>query len=172
MKIENKSRLFKILGGSVLAFIVAVSIVFVGIAAKNLSADLAVDVDDDGDFAVETDDFSVSTGGGNDTQPDCGGSNCLSVPGADEYKGIASTGSFRTALIKWTNFFLGFLTLIAMIAMIYAGFLYITAMGNDEQAKKAKNIVVWVVLGIIIILLAFALVNTIITTGPTGSDLS
>lgn len=121
---------------------------------------------------VSTDGFSFSTGGGIAKQPGCGGNDCLVAPDPDEYAGIVISGTttFRAAILKWTNFFLGFLALIAMIFLIYAGFLYVTAMGNDDQAKKAKNIIVWVVVGIIVIMIAYALVNTLITTGPTGRD--
>ena len=121
-------------------------------------------------ISVQTDNFSLNTGGGSSSQPGCGSSNCLVAPDAGEYKGIAVEESFRQFLITWTNFFLQFLALIAMIALIYAGFLYVTAAGNDEQAGKAKKIIGWVVIGIIVILLAYALVNALITKAPTGSD--
>lgn len=124
-------------------------------------------------FSLDTGNISINGGsaGGSSAQPGCGeDSNCMTVPEASVYKGIAIETSFREFLIKWTNFFLGFLTLIAMIALIYAGFLYVTAGGNDEQVNKAKKTVIWVVMGIIIILLAYALVNTLITTGPKGDD--
>ena len=113
----------------------------------------------------------IGEGGGSGDQPGCGGGDCLVVPGSSEYDGIADESSFRQALITWTNFFLGFLALVAMIALIFAGFLYITAAGNEEQAGKAKKIIIWVVVGIIVILLAYALVNTLIEKGPTGSDM-
>ena len=125
----------------------------------------------DGGISVGTDDwsFGLGTGGASD-QPGCSGSNCLSAPSAGNYKGIATTGSLTEAILNWTNFFLGFFALIAMVALIYSGFLYVTAAGNDEQAGKAKKIIIWVVIGIIVILLAYALVNNLITKGPTGSD--
>lgn len=155
-------------------FMVLSLIVLGGVTAKNLSASFDLDIGGDGDFGLDLGlgDNNISIGGGGEKkQPGCGESNCLSVPDSDEYGNIAVTGSFREAIIKWTNFFLGFLGLVAMIALIFAGFLYVTSLGNEEQAKKAKNIIVWVVLGIVVILVAFAMVNTLITDGPTGSDL-
>lgn len=112
--------------------------------------------------------FNSSPTLASDTAPGCGSDDCLSVPGASEYSGIAAQTSFREALITWTNFFLGFLSLVAMIALIYSGFLYVTAAGNDEQTGKAKKIIIWVVIGIMVILLAYALVNTLIEDAPTG----
>lgn len=120
-------------------------------------------------FGVETEDFSLNVGGDQD-KPGCRGQDCLKVPDPKEYPSITAQTEFRTSLITWTNFFLGFLALIAMIALIAAGFLYVTAGGGQEQTDKAKKIVIYVVVGIIVILLAYALVNTLITTGPKGQD--
>ena len=172
MKNKNKSRIFNLAAGLVIVFVIVVLSISGRIVAKNLSADFDLDIGSGGGIDLDIGNTSISIGGGgDDTQPGCGSSNCLTVPDADNLPGIAFEGSLREMILKWVNFFLGFLGLIAMIALIYAGFLYVTSLGNDEQAKKAKNIIIWVVLGIIIILLAFALVNTLITTGPTGSDL-
>ena len=94
----------------------------------------------------------------------------MPLPGT--FKGISSEISARETILKWVNFALGFLALIAMIALIAAGFMYITAMGDNEQTDKAKKIILYVIIGIFIILIAYALVNTLIETGPKGSDLA
>lgn len=67
------------------------------------------------------------------------------------------------------NFFLFFLGLVATIMVIYGGVLYVTAAGNDEQAGKAKNVILYAVAGIIVILLSFALVNTVILGAGQGT---
>lgn len=105
-------------------------------------------------------------------QPGCGKSgNCLTVPAAGEFRGVSNETSLRQAILKWVNFALGFLMLIAMIAILYSGFLYITARGEDEQAGKAKKGIIFTTIGIIVVLLAYSYVNTLITKGPQGSDL-
>ena len=195
MKSKNESRFSKKLAISILVFVLVGLVGLGNLAAKNLKAEIDISLGDifDGvglglelagvtdshdDYYYDSyydpyyDSYNSSGGGGNATQPDCGSSDCLTVPGTGEYKGISTLSSLREAILTWTNFFLGFLALIAMLALIYAGFLYVTTLGNEEQAKKAKNIVAWVVIGIIVIFLAYALVNTLITTGPTGSDLT
>lgn len=137
---------------------------------KTQSDSLTADVS----LGVSTSNLSigVQTGGGSASQPGCDTSNCLTVPSTDSYKGITNLTGLRQAILNWVNFALGFLSLIAMIALIYAGFLYVTSMGEDEQAGKAKKIIIYVVIGIVVILLAYALVNTLIEDGPTGSDLT
>lgn len=78
-------------------------------------------------------------------------------------------GSARTAIRVIVNYFLFFLGLIATIMVIYGGFLYITSGGDDAGAEKGKKILIYSAIGIIIILVSYALVNTIIETG-TGNE--
>jgi hypothetical protein len=72
-----------------------------------------------------------------------------------------SEGSFRTILRTIINFVLYFLGLIATIMVIYGGFLYITSQGEDTD--KAKKVLMYAAIGIVIILISFALVNTLLT---------
>jgi hypothetical protein len=72
-----------------------------------------------------------------------------------------SEGSFRTILRTIINFVLYFLGLVATIMVIYGGFLYITSQGEDTD--KAKKVLMYAAIGIVIILISFALVNTLLT---------
>ncbi|EKD93964.1 MAG: hypothetical protein ACD_28C00014G0001 [uncultured bacterium] len=78
-------------------------------------------------------------------------------------------GSFRTLARTIVNFFLYFLGFVATIMVIYGGILYVTSAGNDENVGKAKKILLYALVGIIVILLSFAIVNTVLTAG-TGSS--
>jgi hypothetical protein len=78
-------------------------------------------------------------------------------------------GSAIGMLTGWTNFVLPFVSVIAIVALIYAGFLYLTSFGNEEQSGKAKKIIMWVVLGIILIVSAYAIVNTLVETDNSAS---
>ncbi len=77
--------------------------------------------------------------------------------------------SLRGIVLTIINFALGFLGLVAVIMVIYAGFLYLTSQGNDEATGNAKKIIQYSVVGIILILASFALVNTLLaaTSGAT-----
>jgi hypothetical protein len=74
-------------------------------------------------------------------------------------------GSFRTALTTIVNYFLFFLGLVATIMIIYGGFLYITAGGDDAGAEKGKKILLYAAIGLIVVLISYALVNTILGAG-------
>jgi len=51
---------------------------------------------------------------------------------------------------------------LAVIAFVYAGFLYLTAGGSEGQIKKAHSVFGKVLIGFIIILSAWLIVNTIL----------
>jgi len=60
------------------------------------------------------------------------------------------------------NWSVGAGALVAFIFLIVAGFLYLTAGGNAEQAKKGLQGVLNAVIGLIIIMLAWVILNAII----------
>ncbi len=70
------------------------------------------------------------------------------------------------ALITLFDNILNFLILIsipiAAVMFAYAGWLYLSAGGNTEKVKKAHGIFAAVAIGIIIILVAWLIVNTIL----------
>ena len=78
------------------------------------------------------------------------------------------SGSARQAIRVVVNYFLFFLGLIATVMVIYGGFLYITSAGDDGGAEKGKKILIYAATGIIIILISYALVNTLLQAG-TGN---
>ncbi|MBU1992239.1 MAG: hypothetical protein ABH856_02190 [Patescibacteria group bacterium] len=85
---------------------------------------------------------------------------------------VEATGgeaSARSLIVNIINFFLFFLGLIATIMIIYGGVTYVTAGGEQEKIESAKKIIMYAVIGIIIVLLSFAIVNTILQSG-TGSE--
>ena len=80
-------------------------------------------------------------------------------------------GSFRSLVLLVVNFFLGFLGLLAVIMIIYGGFLYISSAGEQEKIDSAKKILMYAVVGIVVIIISFALVNTLLGgLATTGSD--
>lgn len=46
-----------------------------------------------------------------------------------------------------------------LIALVIGGYQYMTSAGNEEQAQKAKNTLIWAVIGIIVVALASAAVS-------------
>ncbi len=63
---------------------------------------------------------------------------------------------------KGINTILGLVGSIALIMFIYGGFVWMTAAGNKESVTKGKDIIVWSVMGLAVIFLAYAVVNFIL----------
>ncbi len=94
----------------------------------------------------------------------------LSVPDEAQYaEGLVRETNLRDFIINVTNFILGFLGLIAILIIIYGGFLYLTATGEQEKAEKGKKSVTYAIIGIVLILGSYAIVNTVLQA-PTGED--
>lgn len=77
-------------------------------------------------------------------------------------------GDFRMAALTLLNFFLFFLGLVATGFVIYGGFLYVTSQGDDGNVETAKKILMFAAIGILVILVSFALINTLLQSG-TGN---
>lgn len=58
--------------------------------------------------------------------------------------------------------FLSFAGLIALAAVIWGGFTYITSAGDDSKAEKGKKIVLYALVGLMLIGLAAVVVNIVI----------
>ncbi|MFH0837719.1 MAG: hypothetical protein V1880_00425 [Patescibacteria group bacterium] len=82
--------------------------------------------------------------------------------------GITHTENFGDFIKKLVNFSLPYLVLAAFVGYVVAGFMYVTAFGNDEQLQKAKKILIWVSLGLILVILSYAITNLLTGELVTG----
>lgn len=71
--------------------------------------------------------------------------------------GLTKKEASATSLNKVFNVFYFFAGVIAVILIIYAGFMYVTSAGDAGKVTKAKNIIAASIIGIIIIILAYAI---------------
>lgn len=70
-------------------------------------------------------------------------------------------GDFETFIIGVIEVLLVFLLPIVVIYIIYAGFLFVTAQGNETQLSKAKNALLYGLIGGAIVVGALAIVEII-----------
>jgi type IV secretion system pilin len=88
------------------------------------------------------------------------GDNPSEVAGA-----TGGEGSLRQLVLTMINYFLGFLGILAVIMVIYGGVTYVISAGEDEKMQSAKKIIMYAVIGIIIVLVSFALIRMVINAG-------
>jgi hypothetical protein len=69
----------------------------------------------------------------------------------------------RTAAVSLVRLLMTFLGIIAVVIILYGGFVWLTAAGNEDKVASAKKIIAAGVIGLIIILAAFLIVNFVIT---------
>ncbi|MCX6739856.1 MAG: pilin [Candidatus Parcubacteria bacterium] len=60
-------------------------------------------------------------------------------------------------IAKVINAALGILGIVFVILMIYGGYTWMTAMGTEEKIKKAKAVITQAVIGLVIIISAYAI---------------
>ena len=99
--------------------------------------------------------------------------------GVDTGSDLGATFSLGTgtdvkkAIINIVGFLLTFLGLIAVIIILYGGFLWMTSAGNEERVTSARSTLTAGLIGLIIILAAFAItqfvINTVITQVTNGA---
>ena len=58
--------------------------------------------------------------------------------------------------------------IIFLLLMMYGGYLWMTAQGNDQQVEKAKRIIVSAILGLAIVMAAYAISWFIINAFQAG----
>ena len=91
-------------------------------------------------------------------------------------KGIGATGAGSSngpkletiiANIIQTMFFI--IGVLAVIVIIYSGFLFIVASGNPQTIQKAKTSIVYAVVGLVVAIMAYAIVGFVVNTFQGGS---
>jgi heme/copper-type cytochrome/quinol oxidase subunit 2 len=74
-----------------------------------------------------------------------------------------ATGDPRTAAMSLVKLLMTFLGIIAVVIMLYGGFIWMTAAGNEDKVDQAKKLIAAGIIGLIIILAAFLIVNFVVT---------
>jgi len=83
--------------------------------------------------------------------------NGLEKTAEDTYDTGVSQSSLGQTIADILNTLFSVLGVIFLLLVIYSGFLWMTARGNDEQVAKAKKILEQVVIGIIIVVAAYGI---------------
>lgn len=75
----------------------------------------------------------------------------------------------RLTIASIINVALGLLGIIAVIIIIYAGFLWMTAGGNDDKIKEARTMLINGLIGLIIIITSYAVARFVLNALVTAT---
>jgi hypothetical protein len=87
-----------------------------------------------------------------------------------EGTGIIAEGDVTSTVIKIVNYLLGFIGLILTIIVIYAGLKLIFSGGDDEELGNTKKILLYALLGVVIIILSYKIVQLMTLRDPGVGD--
>jgi uncharacterized membrane protein YjgN (DUF898 family) len=73
------------------------------------------------------------------------------------------TAPLQATVARIINAALGLLGLVAVVIILIGGFKWMTAMGNDDNVKKAKALIIQGVIGLIIVVCAYAIAQFVLS---------
>ncbi len=91
--------------------------------------------------------------------------------GESEAGQMETTGWLGSTAGAVINVFLGLLGIIFLVLILYGGFLWMTAAGNEERIKKATQVIGRAVIGLIIVAMAYGITYFVlraVTNATTG----
>lgn len=96
--------------------------------------------------------------------PDCtDGIDCITTGANNAKTGGAKSSDLTSVFQLVTNILLFLIGAISVIMIVVGGIKYTTSNGNAEQIKSAKNTIMYAIVGVIVAILAYAVVNFVIT---------
>ncbi len=72
-------------------------------------------------------------------------------------------GDLKTTIMKIINVVLGFLGVVAIIIIVIGGFKWMTCGGSEEKTTEARELIIAGIIGLAIILAAYAIANFVIS---------
>jgi hypothetical protein len=121
-----------------------------------------------------TDQCDIKAGACDKASPECGGGGITHGTGA-AYKPLTGSSvislplpgsdiSPATVIGRVIKQILGIVGSLAFLMFVYGGFTWMTAGGNEERIKTARETIVWATLGLIAIFMAYGIVSYLITS--------
>ena len=85
-----------------------------------------------------------------------------SVGTAGTSAGLSGASDLPTIVGRGVGILLGILGIVFVVLVVYAGFLYMTAQGEETNVKKAKKLLTNAVIGLVLIVSAYAITQGVI----------
>ena len=78
-----------------------------------------------------------------------------------QIKNPIGCGKIDECILKVVDYVLGLAGVLALAGIVYGGFMYITAAGNQDRVESGKSAVTYSVIGLIVIGLSYAVLQFI-----------
>ena len=76
--------------------------------------------------------------------------------------GSQQQADLPTMIGRIINIALGFIGILLLVYLVYGGFLWMTSGGSDEGVKKAQTMIKNAIIGLVIVIAAFAISNFVL----------
>jgi len=83
--------------------------------------------------------------------------NLLIFEEEDVYHSPSRENPLQTTIVNIVGYILGLLGLLFLILVLYGGFAWLLSGGNEERVKKARDIILHGIIGLAIVLGAYAI---------------
>jgi len=77
---------------------------------------------------------------------------------------LGLSGDIGNLWVRLIGALLGFVAIASLVTFVYAGFMFLISTGNAEKVKKAKDIIIYAVLGIFISIASYTILSFIFKT--------
>ncbi|MBP8979428.1 hypothetical protein KBG23_03045 [Candidatus Dojkabacteria bacterium] len=81
------------------------------------------------------------------------------ISGITKGPGDTDLMAFITRLINWA---IGIAALVCVIMLVFAGYSYITASGDEDKIQKATKTLTWAIVGLVVCFIAVLLVQFVL----------
>lgn len=78
--------------------------------------------------------------------------------------GLGTPTPLTTIIGSIINVALGFLGVVFLVLLIYAGFLWMTASGDKTKVEKAQDMIRQAIIGLVVIIAAFSISNFVLNS--------
>lgn len=75
--------------------------------------------------------------------------------------GLSTSVSVSSLLQTIINWLLSLVAVLALLALIVGGVMYILSFGSEDAAKRAKRIIMYAIIGLLVVFLSFAILSTV-----------
>lgn len=75
--------------------------------------------------------------------------------------GLSTATNASDILVNVINWLLALVALLAMLALVWGGIMYIISLGDESRVGTAKKIILYAIIGIIIVLLSYVIISTV-----------